>query len=224
MQISLKSLLLSIEFITCWYGCDYASKICGSSTLYSSKNIKRADDLFSNQGYLIGECKPCLIIVKLCNNIKINQISIVNKEFYSSFITKIRFSIFVNEKWKEIGTFNCQKIRKPQIFTFKLENYTNILKVEFLQFDNRHTLFTLNSLNVYGHTLLDKIRISETSKGSGLTRYFKKQPTQRLQLETIDEMINRWFDIKNLSEHTFKIAYILAIMTIVFFIIRKTIY
>lgn len=167
--------------VFCSYGCNYASSICGSYIVYSSKNISRPESLFSDAGYSIGNCVPGSIVLQLCNDVKIKTIQIENKEYLSSFVRKIRFSSFIDGEWEHLGEFDCEFTRKKQEFNISSVFYTRILKIEFLEFLGKHSIFTLNSLKVFGETVLDNLKLDDGNVSkftiteqphTELTRYF----------------------------------------------------
>lgn len=146
-----------ITLISTFYGTNYSSSICGSYIIYNSNSIQKANSILGKEKYLKGECIPSYVIIKLCNKIRIQNITILNKEFFSNFPGEVKFSIF-KDNWIDLGNFKGKYTRKKQKFYINSEIYSNILKIEFLSFLGKHSLFTLSEIGVFGNTIFDNIK------------------------------------------------------------------
>lgn len=207
---------------------NYASDVCGSYIVHSSKNIERPGALFSDNGYSIGNCVPSSIILQLCNNVKISTIEIQNKEYLSSFIEKIKFSRLDNSKWESLGEYQAKPTRKKQTFDICSNSFTKILKIEFISYQGKHKLFTLNHLKVFGRTVLDQVlderSLSKLMKeeSTNLLTYFGTVPELENILENMVFMDRIIRGTKMFMRSYFSsIFYIALLGLIAFVIIRK---
>ncbi|EPR78548.1 hypothetical protein SLOPH_239, partial [Spraguea lophii 42_110] len=122
----LMHLLYFIFAYTYDIGINHASSLCGSYILSSHTSLKSCNNILNNNNdsYMIGNTTPSYIVIKLCNEVRIQNIYLKNNEWLSNFPCKIKFSILKNKKWINIGTFNMKKSRKIQKFIIQ-NNYKN---------------------------------------------------------------------------------------------------
>ncbi|ELQ75664.1 hypothetical protein THOM_1336 [Trachipleistophora hominis] len=155
-------IFLLFSLAACTRGCNYASSLCGAFIVYTSKNLDRADAILNpnSDHYAIGELMPTYIIVKLCNEVKINCVELLNKEYLSSFPRQIKFSTYIDGNWVSLGSFNCKFTREKQLFYIKNDVFTSILRIDVLNFIGKHSLFTITSLKVYGSTILENLKVN----------------------------------------------------------------
>lgn len=134
---------------------NYASSACGANILQSSKNLERVTSVISPKSdhYLVGTCVYSFITIKLAQEIKINQIEVCNQEWLANFVTKVKFSILVDNHYTEIGTFKLTKTRKKQAFNLNVKYYTSHVTCEFLEFVGKHDFFTFSNIKIFGTTL-----------------------------------------------------------------------
>lgn len=150
------------SMVTCTFGNNHASSLCGAFVIYTSKNVERANAVLSskNDHYAIGDCLPTCFIIQLCNKVKINCIELQNMEYLSSFPCDIKFSAYVDREWKDLGTFKCKFTRKKQRFFIETNMFVNILRIDILSFIGKHSFFTLTNIKVYGSTVVDNLNLA----------------------------------------------------------------
>ncbi|TBU07969.1 Sad1/UNC-like domain-containing protein [Hamiltosporidium magnivora] len=215
-------------------GCNYASNICGSFILMSSDHIKRAETILNtkNDNYLMGKCKESFIIVRLCDEIKIKLIILQNLEWQASFPKSVKFSILNNQNWYEIGTFELLKKRSPQSFTLNSPHFSNILKIEILDFNGKFDIFTLSSLKVFGTTMMEDFKEKEFIKTQGMNLY-DIFSSKIIKLEKYNELKENFivFELEKQFLHLKKVVYklkncvllilLLLLLSLIFILIRK---
>lgn len=148
-MISIPILLLSIKA-----NFNYASSTNGSIILETFPVLKHPSSILSTNpdNYLLSECKPLSMKIKLTDEIFITSIELQNCEWLSNFVTKIKLYITNDDIY--IGTFKLLPTRnKIKIKVLKAE-YTSILRIEFVEFKGEHDYFALSHLKVFGKTLM----------------------------------------------------------------------
>ncbi|EJW03436.1 hypothetical protein EDEG_02201 [Edhazardia aedis USNM 41457] len=153
MKIS--SIVLFIIKTLAWT--NYASSVSGSFVITSSKHIKRVDALLNSNDnhYIMGKCKEGTIIIKLSREIKITGVEIRNFEWLSSFVKRLKLSVWSDKCFKEIAIYNCKQTREKIFIPIQTQLFSAILKIDFKSFSGRHDFFTLNTLKVYGITMIE---------------------------------------------------------------------
>jgi hypothetical protein len=144
---------------------NYASLECAAQIIACSENCSKAKAIlnlnkdqyasfktFSNQ--------TSFLIVQLCHEIQIEQISLANYEFFSGTFEK--FQLFASEapdqEWIALGEFDLQLSKQLQ--TFNLIHQTNpFCKYVKLVFTarpkERNCLITISTLQVYGKSMIE---------------------------------------------------------------------
>ncbi|ELA48332.1 hypothetical protein VCUG_00168 [Vavraia culicis subsp. floridensis] len=220
-----KVILFLFSLTECTRGCNYASSLCGAFIVYTSKNLDRPDAILTpnSDHYAIGECAPTYIIVKLCNEVKINCVELQNKEYLSSFPRQIKLSTYIDGSWVSLGSFSCRFTRGQQLFYVKNDVFTSILRIDVLNFQGKHSLFTLTSLKVYGSTILENLNVNNLTYSRAIN--FNNKLPHYENKNDIEDIMRSIRVVKMLMEKS-KIIFagILGFLSLVvfYFVFRKS--
>ncbi|KAM0678373.1 hypothetical protein BDAP_001087 [Binucleata daphniae] len=152
---------------------NFASSSSGSFVFQHSKNLNRPNSVITPKSnyYLTGKCKYSYLTIKLAHSVRIKRIEITNNEWFASFITKIKISILVDEKYVSLGVFDLKVTRKTNKINIDTKYFSSMLNLEFIGFSGKHDFFTISSVQVYGTTLIEEfLNVCQKGITSKLTK------------------------------------------------------
>lgn len=145
---------------------NYASIDCAATIVKTNNEAKGANSILvdNKDSYLLNECrsKNKHVVIELCEDILVDEVSIGNFEFYSSVFKDIKISVsdrFPAPQWMILGEFQAENIKKLQ--TFKIENpiiWAKFLKVEFLTHYGDQFYCPVSTVQVHGKTMIEQFK------------------------------------------------------------------
>lgn len=104
------------------------------------------------------------MVVELCEDILIDEVSLANYEFFSSQFKDIKLSASdrypaEESKWFTLGSFVTNNTRQDQVFSIASPRvWARYLKVEFLSHWDQEYYCPLTAIRVHGTTMIDKFK------------------------------------------------------------------
>lgn len=150
---------------------NFGSASCGASVVSSNKEASSASSILSESkdSYLINPCSTVgkFVVIELCDDILLEEISVGNLEYFSSTFKNIEISVSdvfpVGPKgWISLGSFEAMNIRGLQ--TFGIEKsmiWAKFLKIDFLTHYDNEYYCPVSLIKVHGKTMIDDFKLEE---------------------------------------------------------------
>ena len=144
---------------------NFASVDCGAKIVDVTKDTKLPKAILrdNRDEYLLFKChSEKFVVIELCEEILIENVEIVNFEFFSSMFREVRLFItdhYPSERWKILGTFQANNTRSLQRFEVPdPKMWSRFLKVEFVSHYGNEFFCPISSVRVYGATMIQEFR------------------------------------------------------------------
>ncbi|CAD8195966.1 unnamed protein product [Paramecium pentaurelia] len=165
---------------------NFANYFGGATILTKSKQLIGVDNILmdNQETYMITECNQenLFFIICLKEEIQLESIYFINKEFYSSTIKNFKVFgsvVYPTESWDILQSFESEDINEWQHFEFK-SHFLRYLKIEIIDFHQAEYHCTLTQIRVFGQTVIGDLIQSHK-------RYKLKLP----KIEPITEQIKQ---------------------------------
>ncbi|CAK9435689.1 uncharacterized protein LODBEIA_P04160 [Lodderomyces beijingensis] len=145
---------------------NFASMDCGATIVETNAQAKGASAILkeNKDTYLLNQCSVHhkYVIIELCQDILVGQVSLGNFEFFSSMFKDIKVSVsdrFPAKEWKEIGIYQAQNSRELQ--SFNIENpliWARFLRVDILSHYGNEFYCPISLIRVHGKTMIDEFK------------------------------------------------------------------
>lgn len=154
---------------------NYASTDCAATVVGYNQGAKSVNSiLISNKdNYLSNPCAASrkYVIIELCEEIKIDLISMANYEFFSSTFRKLRFSgsdkLLTSpdsKAWGLLGEVEASNTRVLQSFAVKTGFFVKYLLVEILSHWSNEFICPISIVIVNGKTMIEEFKIDMEQK------------------------------------------------------------
>ncbi|CAI2025348.1 hypothetical protein SEUBUCD646_0H01970 [Saccharomyces eubayanus] len=150
---------------------NYASLDCAATIVKSNSEAVGATSILveSKDKYLLNPCSAPqqFVVIELCEDILVEEVSIANYEFFSSTFKKLRFSVsdrlpVVKNDWTILGEFEAENSRDLQ--RFKIHNpqiWASYLKVEILSHYDDEFYCPISLIRAHGKTMMDEFKLDQ---------------------------------------------------------------
>ncbi|CAD8196730.1 unnamed protein product [Paramecium octaurelia] len=139
---------------------NFANYFGGATILTKSKQLVGVDNILvdNQETYMITECnqEKLHFIICLKEEIQLESIYFINKEFYSSTMKNFRVFgsvVYPTESWDFLQAFELEDINEWQNFEFE-SHFLRYLKIEIIDFHQAEYHCTLTQIRVFGQTVI----------------------------------------------------------------------
>ncbi|CAD8122542.1 unnamed protein product [Paramecium sonneborni] len=185
---------------------NFANYFGGASILARSKQLLGVDNILvdNQESYMITECnlEKLFFVICLKEEIQLETIYFINKEFYSSTIKNFKVFgsiVYPTESWDFLQAFESEDINEWQSFEFE-SHFLRYLKIEIIDFHHAEYHCTLTQIRVFGQTVIGDLIQSHKKHKLQLPKIepikeVKKQP-QSIKIPC-NEIINKYENSNN---------------------------
>lgn len=155
---------------------NFASTECAAAIIETNPGVKNSKNVLeSNKDtYAMFECSDTnnYMVVELCQDILIDEISLANYEFFSSQFKDVHFEAadsFPAEdaEWFKLGDFETNNTRADQVFAIESPKvWARYLKINFLSHWDNEYYCPLTAIRVHGTTMIDKFKQDDADLSS----------------------------------------------------------
>ncbi|CAK61715.1 unnamed protein product (macronuclear) [Paramecium tetraurelia] len=174
---------------------NFANYFGGATILTKSKQLVGVDNILvdNQETYMITECnqEKLFFIICLKEEIQLETIYFINKEFYSSTIKNFKvFGSIVQptQAWDFLQAFESEDINDWQSFEFE-SHFLRYLKIEIIDFHQAEYHCTLTQIRYLGYDI--KFRVFGQTVIGDLIQSHKRYKLQLPKIEPIKEEIKQ---------------------------------
>ncbi|CAD8202055.1 unnamed protein product [Paramecium octaurelia] len=139
---------------------NFANYFGGATILTKSKQLVGVDNILvdNQETYMITECNQerLFFIICLKEEIQLETIYFINKEFYSSTIKNFKVFgsiVYPTQAWDFLQAFESEDVNDWQSFEFE-SHFLRYLKIEIIDFHQAEYHCTLTQIRVFGQTVI----------------------------------------------------------------------
>lgn len=144
---------------------NFASSEAGAKIKEKSNGMKKVNNILNEDkdSYLLFsvDLPKKFFIVQLSEEILMSSFTLINHEFYSSFIKTIQVygtTKIEDNNWKLFGEFKTSEGKNENIFFLSKPTITRYIKINILDHHGDESFCTLTTLRVHGLTLLEDLK------------------------------------------------------------------